>query len=737
MFNIRKPTFIRGSAALLIFLAVVIAYGPGISSSFHFDDRSSICRNPVLTAPRVSLASLWSYWPTRFVTTLTFFLNYRLGGLHPGSYHLINLLLHAADSILVYLLILSLSRAAGRGKGTRRGALGGALIFALHPLQTEAVSYIAQRAVLLMAFFYLAGLLFYLRGRERKSTGLLLLSWLSGGAALLCKEPAFTFPLVIILLELIFPGRKRHRGSRLAGFALLFLVIPALIYLHPGNPRYNDSGQTAFLAGAGEFPAVSGGIRAPGRGEYALTQLRVAVTYLRLVLFPVRQNLDYDYPVFSFFFQNQIIGSLLILVSVLTFSCFLMKKKKTLEAFGLFFFFITLLPESSVIPIRDVIFEHRLYLPLAGLVLAVSCLFNSPPLNFNRARLGIFPPAKRTEFLKKGKTWGAALILLLGVLTVHRNFAWRDEISLWRDTCRKSPGKGRPFNNLGYVYNRAGDYRRARESLRRALENFPGYAEARVNLAISLKNLDRPEEAEKNCREALRLKPDYPEGYNCLGDILRREGKTGEAEEAYRRALQLNPALWEARNNLANLYQSRGEAERAGREYRKISPAGARDPAYLNNLGLHYLEAGKVTQAIAAFKKGLDRDGKSAPLYYNLGNAYALKGEREEAISCYNRAIRLRPDYASAYFNRGIAYREMKEWPGALASFEKTIELKPGSAPALLQAGIIAALYTGQPERAYQYLSRAVRLQPELKEKEAIRRLLDKLKPRTIKKSEL
>ncbi len=713
--SIKKLASLRGGAIIVVFLAVAIAYGPGISSSFHFDDRSSITRNPVILDPRASVASLWNYWPTRSITTLTFFLNYRLSGLHPASYHLFDLLLHAANSILIYLLILALFRAAGRKGSGRGGALGGALIFALHPLQTQAVSYIAQRAVLLMAFFYLSGLLFYLRGREKRSPRLLSISWLAGGAAMLCKEPAFTFPLIIILLEIFIPGRKRDRASRLAFFALLLLIIPALVYLSPGNPKYNDSGQTAFLAGANDFPAVSGGIRAPNRGEYALTQLRVAVTYLRLVLFPIRQNLDYDYPLFFFFFQDKIVISSLIIITLLLISSFLIKKKKRLEAFGLFFFFIMLLPESSFIPIRDVIFEHRLYLPLAGLILAVS---------------GIFNAGKRAIY------WGGAIIFLLGVLTIHRNLIWRDEITLWRDTCRKSPLKGRPFNNLGYIYNQAGDYYRARESLRRAIKNYPEYAEARVNLAISLKNLNQPDRAEENCRKALKLKPDYPEAYNCLGDILRREGKTEEAEKAYLRALKLNPDLWEARNNLANLYQSRGEEELAEREYRKINPAGARDPAYLNNLGLHYLEAGKIPEAIVTFKKGLARNNSSAPLYYNLGNAYAQKGELKEAISRYNQAIGLKPDYASAYFNRGVVYRQMKKWSEALASFERTIELKPDSGPALLQAGIIAALYTDQPKRAYRYLARAVKLQPELKKKESIQRLLNELKTKTIKKSE-
>ena len=149
--KLRNQGFSRGGAIIDIFLAVATAYGPGLTSSFHFDDRSSIFENPVILNPESSPLSLWNYWPTRFVTTLTFFFNYRLSGLSTWSYHLFDFLLHAADSFLVYLLILALSRAAGREEIGGAAALGGALIFALHPLQTQAVSYISQRAVLLAA----------------------------------------------------------------------------------------------------------------------------------------------------------------------------------------------------------------------------------------------------------------------------------------------------------------------------------------------------------------------------------------------------------------------------------------------------------------------------------------------------------------------------------------------------------------------------------------------------------
>jgi len=694
---------------LVLAIAIFAFYGCTLFSSFHFDDRSSILENPALKSRAGILKNLWEYWPTRFITTVSFFINYRIGEKDPFGYHLADIIIHTINSVLVYFLLLNSFRVRDPSLSKPKifAAALGAFFFALHPLQTQAVSYIAQRATSLAATCYLMSLLLYILGRRKNSFPWYFFSWVTGCFALFSKELAVTLPLAIVLWDLIFFRRgRKSRWPRLMAFSLLLLIIPAIVFFNSENPKYNDSGQIDFWAGDQNYAPVLGGIIAPQRGEYALTQIRVLTTYLRLVAFPFRQNLDYDYPLFFFFLQYRIVLSSLIILALIISSCLLLKKEKRMGAFGIMFFFLALLPESSLIPIRDVIFEHRLYLPLAGTAFLIA---------------EILPTVRRW------KIPAGAMLLLLALLTFNRNRIWRDELSLWVDTVSKSPDKARPLNNLGYIYNREGLYRPALRVLSRANEIEGDYPEALLNLAITYRHLDRLEEAEAACLMALRLKPEYPEAFNCRGDILRLQGKSGEAEKAYLSALELNPRFSEARNNLANLYQEMGKGELARRQYQKALLGGEENPTYLNNLGLHYLKEGELEAAVKTFRRALALDGSLYQAYYNLGNALVQKSDLPAALLSYQRAVKLKPDYARAYYNLGTVYSRRGEWDEALKSFLKVVELEPDSVQAHLKAGLIYALYLKQPEPAVKHLRQALALDPELPEKEQIEKLLNTL----------
>ena len=212
--NKRTLLPLAGLAALIL-----IVYGQTLFSSFHFDDRSSILKNPVLQNRTTTVEDLWQYWPTRFITTGSFYLNYRICRLRPFGYHLVNLLIHVINAGLVYFILLY---SIERGNYTSSPTAGfpawaGALIFALHPLQTQAVSYIAQRAASLTASFYLAGLLCYIRAGQPRGRIFYPLSWLAGAAAMLCKEMAVTFPLAVIFWDVFFERNKTRRSGLFAG----------------------------------------------------------------------------------------------------------------------------------------------------------------------------------------------------------------------------------------------------------------------------------------------------------------------------------------------------------------------------------------------------------------------------------------------------------------------------------------------------------------------------------------
>ena len=354
-------------------MIAILIYSNTFSASFHFDDSLNIVDNP-----QIKTLNYFSNWSSsRYVGFLSFALNYHFGELNVVGYHLLNLLIHIANAYLVYFLILLLfktpinasSRISDRSFVI---ALVTASLFTIHPIQTQAVTYIVQRFASLATLFYLFTLVCYLKWRLSASA-----SWggsrrgqdwlwyvaalLSTILAMKTKEISFTLPFMILLVEFVFfRPITRKIGLTFLPFTLCLAIIPLSI-----------SG--ALGEGEADSFGVSDDIT---RQDYLLTQFRVIMTYLRLLILPIRQNLDYDYPIYhsfldpavwlSFFFLLLLVGSALyLLVKV--------RPSSPLISFGILWFFLTLSIESSIIPIADVIFEHRLYLPSVGafLVMAV------------------------------------------------------------------------------------------------------------------------------------------------------------------------------------------------------------------------------------------------------------------------------------------------------------------------------------------------------------------------------
>ena len=381
-----------GLTILLAFLLGSVLYANTFEAGFYFDSLKGIQDNIHIRSP-LNLRSLWQHYPIRFFTYLSFALNYHFGKLEVFGYHVVNVTIHVLNGFLVWglaYLTLKTPAMAGAGGLARHKewiALASALLFVAHPIQTQAVTYIVQRYTSLATLFYLLSLVMYLQARllnQRRETsgprrvpsGLCyLVALLSAVLAMITKEISFTLPVILVLYELLFWGSflRKSRAvdwKRLAGlvpFLGTLAIIPWALL------READKSPGDMIGGLG---ALSQETEAISRGDYLLTQFRVLVTYLRLLFLPVNQNLDYDYPI-SRSFDFPVVFSLLLLSLILGMAVYLLSLSRQpgrsglrVLAFGVFWFFITLSVESSVIPIRDVIYEHRLYLPSVGVVLS-------------------------------------------------------------------------------------------------------------------------------------------------------------------------------------------------------------------------------------------------------------------------------------------------------------------------------------------------------------------------------
>jgi hypothetical protein len=347
----------------IIAAMVLIAYSNTFKSSFHFDDNPSIVENPSIkhvTSDNV-IGLITGIRPVVFLSLM---LNYQLGGLNVAGYHIFNIAVHIANSMFVYLLIfrtLNLPRleAKYRGKAGRM-ALFGALLFAVHPVQTESVTYIITRTELLATFFYLATFLLFMKGaRSGKASyyvGAVLTSILAMGS----KEWAVTLPALLMLYDYLFiaEGKVGTVVSRWM-FYLAIALTCSIVFRHLDIFAPSNTG-----AGIGFNVSTTSGITAK---TFWLTSLNVIWTYIRLLFLPIHQNLDYDYPIAKTLFEFPTLLSFMGHIAVVSAAFWLYKKKGwLLIPFGVAWFYIGLSPVQSFVPIIDVVFEHRLYMPSIG-----------------------------------------------------------------------------------------------------------------------------------------------------------------------------------------------------------------------------------------------------------------------------------------------------------------------------------------------------------------------------------
>lgn len=378
------------AACLLITILTFLVYSNTFYASFHFDDTPSIVENYQIRNLNNVPGMLTS---NRGITMATFVVNYAIGGLNVVGYHIVNLAIHITNSILVYFLIfLTLIRIDSLKDRAKKIAVYAALLFAVHPIQTQAVTYIVQRMEILASMFMLIGLLLFIKGAETSKTsarallyGAVAVSYYLGFYS---KEIAITLPAIVFLYDYCFlaNGDMKKVIERLP----LYLVLIAMLAFFA----------TRTLTGLQETPGGSAGfnVQSISAKEYLFTQFNVLIYYIALLFVPVNQNLDYDFPISKGLFEFPLVKegtvlnipilpaivSLIILLAIIGFAIYLVTQRGQritpygrLIAFSILWFFIILSPTSSFVPIIDVIFEHRLYLASAGFFVIFSFIFDS------------------------------------------------------------------------------------------------------------------------------------------------------------------------------------------------------------------------------------------------------------------------------------------------------------------------------------------------------------------------
>ncbi len=673
----QRPAFRIVLIAVLI-IVVAVTYANSLSGVFVFDDITAIVDNVHIRSisrfANLIGAQLDTPLKGRPLVGLSLIINYALGGLETRGYHIFNIAVHILCGLVLFAIVrrtlLSKTLSGRFGKVSDRLAFVCVLLWMIHPIQTDTVTYITQRTESMMALFYLLTLYCAIRsfGSARR-LGWYAASVVSCVLGALSKEVIVTAPLIVLLYDRTFEAGSfasalRRRWPLYVALAATWSVLAALMYLFPRSIT------VGFSVGVGPF-------------EYALNQCVMVANYLKLAFWPHRLVLDYGVP--GPLSINQVLPQAAILLTLLALTIAALIYRPSLGFLGAWFFII-LGPTCSFIPITsEVGAERRMYLPLAAVVaLVVTAGYNL--LGRAGRRLRAIRTTTSGRFVNNFEACiGAALMIsaaaALALLTTRRNRDYRSELSIWQKSVEAVPDNARGHNNVGLALKSQRRLDEAVAAYRRALDFQPDYVDAHNNLGIVMamkgrldeaighcekavtlepayakayNNLGiiramqgRFDEAVEYCREAIRIRPDYPQAHNNLGNALGSQHKFDEAVISFNKALELNPDYAEAHCNLANSLKALGKIDEALNHYRRALELNADHPGSLNNLARLLVRHPdprhrSTAEAVALAERSAVLTGyKNPTILATLADCYAAAGRFDQAAKITEAALKL------------------------------------------------------------------------------------------------
>lgn len=540
-----------GAAIFLIAVVVFIVFANSIGNQFAFDDKQIIVQNHLITSlkniPRI-LGLTTGHIAYRPIRDISYTIDYFFFGLNPVGYHLFNIFYHVVASIFAYLALALLTK-------NDRIALLGALLFAVHPVQTDSVTYLSGRRDVLCGLFYLMGFYYFLKYRQQARYKYILIAFAAYLLGMFSKEMAVTLPAIFFAYDFVM---NLQQGS-------FYKKIPSTIHkvfikykiLYPG--LFAVAGLFVFYKVVINNPSHAKGYYGGDFSNDMLTMATVFAHYIKLLVFPLTLNADYSYnafPVSTSLFEPATFFSVLLLLALFALIVVLLTERNRLLAFGGMWFFITLLPVAQIFPHHELMAEHYLYIPVFGFVVVVAILFD---------RALAVLPQRRAIYA------GFMLVaVLLSVRTIVRNGDWKNDLTLWTKTVATSPNCARARNNLGRALNAAGDPAAAILQFQEAIKIKPDYPEAYCNLGVAYAKLDRHEQAKAQFEKALHLDPRFGPAYYNLGVYFAGKGEPQKALPLFQKAIAIQPGFISAHFNLGVAYDKLDDKHRALEQFRQI-----------------------------------------------------------------------------------------------------------------------------------------------------------------------
>jgi tetratricopeptide (TPR) repeat protein len=656
----------------VVIVATIITYWKHFDNEFQFDDFHTIVENPAVKklsnipsyyvdpSTTSSLPTHYSYRPG--LTTLNaidYWIYEKLSNAFPESnipmqkpFHVSIFIAFILMGICNFFLFLLIFDKIIRSRWNKYIALFATAWFYLHTANAETVNYIIQRAELYSTLFLVFGFVIFIKYPEKRKFGYYIIPLIVG---MLVKEPVIIFvPLAffyLLLFESDFEWKKTKdlfvwKHVKIY-FRLIYRLIPIILisvgFLYLSLKHFRPESWSGS-----NFHWF----------DYFKTQPFVILHYFITFFLPVNLSVDTDWGLIQNILDTRtIVGSIFIIVALVTSIVITKHKKLRPVAFGIWWFFLALIPTSTIIPLAEVMNDHRIFFPFIGLFMAVSWYLGVLLIKYQKKIVSGFN-------IKNSIVLGVFLLLLFYALgTAKRNEIWDNSESVWYDVSKKSPKNGRGLMNYGLALMRKGEHELALDYYNKALQYSPTYPYLQINMALCKTTLGKPgEEIEEHYKKAMQFGPNYYGGYHYYGNWLNKNGRTNEAIQMLTKAISLAPNViysrvilmeiyfkqqdWEKLNLLATETVNKFPDNETARWYFDESNknvSGEKDSGYYINLGLTYYNSGEYETAIETWKKVTETEPDNKFAYNNIGSAYNALKKYKEAVVFLEKALRLIP----------------------------------------------------------------------------------------------
>lgn len=572
----------RWSIILLMLIAFLI-YIPSLNGPFILDDQDTVVYNEVRAYPAKILDySIIDHIRERTFSKWTFLINERLlRNSNASSFRLINYLFHVINGFLIYVFVSLLWRLTVNNEQSHIAGLIAMMLFIIHPIQTQAVNYITQRMTLLSSGFSLIAMILFLKIRTsskvEKSAWLLRIGFVTSVLLAVFSKPIAVciFPFILFLELLII----KNRPAKYQWLITMFLCSLGIIILIGSIPGPIDTPRISIT-------------------DYLLTQVIVTAKYFGLVLWPINLSIDHFQAPWFKLASFKLLLSLSLHI-ILIIGVWLIRKQVPLINLGVIIIYVSFLPESGFIPLKDMMVEHRMYMPMIGIAILSSAII-TPVLH------------KKWLFVFIG-----FISFSLMLRTCLRNFEWRDKSTLWGSALEVNPLSARAMYSIGHIYLLESDTSKAMHEFSKALKQNPRHVPSLAASAL----------------------------------IQLEKGNTISAEKLLKQALNLEPFDVVSAQNMGYLLEVKNQPLAALPYYKRAVKFSKGNPEPYIDLGTLYLKLNRVDQSIHQFKIAINLKAKSARLHNNLGYAYQIKGQEDHARQEYQKALEINSNYFLAKEN--------------------------------------------------------------------------------------